>query len=671
MTPCTRVLLACTLALILVPGAQAQTRKSFGAWSVVCSGGATGYCSASNRIKSVAGRYRFQLNASRERPGAAFELALLTGYQHPGEGSVIAIQVDAGKAVRLSPREGYRRAGRSNTYVVAAGETERLLKQMHSAKRARFLFEDAKGARIEAGFPLAGLSAAIGFMDKMQPAPQRRVSGAAASPAAKPPALDQTKPAQAGEAVPGTKAAPTATQSASSRTAMPAPTVKEVTPAPAAAPGPPAKQAAAVPAPIAKEVTPAPTAAPAPLAKQVTPAPAAAPGPPAKQAAAVPAPIAKEVTPAPTAAPAPLTKQETPAPTTAPAPLAKQVAPAPTAAPEPPVKQAAPASVAVLAAPAKDATPAATAAPTPIPEAKSKPAPAQTTETALAPEQRPASEPRRKPAQAQKQAAVTAAPSASRKRGAKSIRQFSCRGNEPSWTFAIDGEHARYASLTDSSQPDTVELAGKLSVTGDGPTPIVDWRGKSDWGGSFRAVVTEGLCRDSMSDSEGQTEFEYLARVTLPGGKGVRGCCNAGLPPVKAATPTDTTQYPVADLRKRPETDWSRYLFDFLPAIQACIDKTPEPDPYATKAWPMNRGMVGVRTRNAQGGWFECIAEANGKSIERFVPLPSAAPPAPNEDRVVFSPPDHPPPAASCYKHERVMDGMGDFLGWLSTNGCS
>jgi putative lipoprotein len=184
-------------------------------------------------------------------------------------------------------------------------------------------------------------------------------------------------------------------------------------------------------------------------------------------------------------------------------------------------------------------------------------------------------------------------------------------------------------------------------------------------------VVTEERCRDSMSDSEGQTELEYRAQVTLPGGKTVRGCCNAGLPPVEAAAPTDTTQYPVADLRGRPETDWSRYLFDLLPAIQACIDKTPEPGPYATKAWPMNRGMVGVRTRNGQGGWFECVAEANGKSVDRFVPLPSGAPPAPNEDRVVFSPPDHPPPPGSCYKHERVMDGMGDFMGWLSTNGCS
>ncbi len=293
---------------------------------------------------------------------------------------------------------------------------------------------------------------------------------------------------------------------------------------------------------------------------------------------------------------------------------------------------------------------------------------------AAVPAQKPPAEAGRKPPRAQQQAAVNTAPSASRKRGAKSIRQFSCVGNEPFWTLVIDGDKARYASLTDSGQRDTVELAGKLGVSGDGPTPVVDWRGKSDWGGSFRALVSEESCQSGSSSAEGQPAFEYRAQVSLPGRKTLRGCCYAGLPPAPAVTetaPTDTTQFPVADLRNRPETDWSRYLFDLLPAIQACIDKTPEPEPYATKAWPMNQGMVGVRTRNSQGGWFECVADANGRSVERFVTLPAAAPPAPNEDRVVFSPPDHPPIGDTCYKHERVMDGMGDFMGWLSTNGCS
>ena len=650
MTAAARILFSCTLALLLVP-AHAQTRKSFDAWAVVCSGGATGYCTASNRLKSVSGPYRFQLNVTRERPGAAFELALLTGYQHPADSTAIVIQVDGNKPIKLSPREGYRRAGRSNSYVIATNQAEQLLKQMRSGKRMRFRFEDAKGAAIDTGFPLSGISAAMGFMDQMQPAPKSRDSAAVAPPAAKSPAPDEVQPPRqaaitpSAKPEPGTKPGPAAKEPA--RATAPPLTGQVSTPEPGAAAVGPAQPVpaptVAEPAPAGKEIAPSRIARPAPATKDTTTAPAAAT-----------APVAKEAAPAVATAPAPVSKEPAPAPTAS-APVAKDVAP--TAAP--PAKQ-----------PAAAATPAPTVARA---ETKPKPAPTQTDQVALAPAQTPPSEPKSKPAQAQKQTAASIPPSASRKRGAKSVRQFSCRGNEPFWRFVIDGERARYSSLTDSAQPDTIELKGKLSVTGEGPTPVIDWFGKSDWGGAFRAVVTEGRCRDSMSDSEGQTEFEYLAQLSVPGGKVVRGCCNAGLPPATAAAPApaDTTQFPVADLRNRAETDWSRYLFDLLPAIQACIDKTPEPDPYATKAWPMNRGMVGVRTRNAQGGWYECVADANGKSIDRFIQLPPSAPPAPNEDRVMFSPPDHHPPGGNCFKHERVMDGMGDFMGWLSTNSCS
>src|SRR5262245_8704504 len=92
-TSATRLLFAYILAVSACPAAHAQTRKSFDAWSVVCSGSATGYCTASNRIKSVSGPYRFQLNITRERAGAPLELALLTGYQHPADGTPILLQV--------------------------------------------------------------------------------------------------------------------------------------------------------------------------------------------------------------------------------------------------------------------------------------------------------------------------------------------------------------------------------------------------------------------------------------------------------------------------------------------------------------------------------------------------------------------------------------------------
>lgn len=643
MTAATRALLACTLALIVLPCAHAQTRKSFDAWSVVCSGGKTGYCTASNRIKSVSGPYRFQLNVTRERAEAAFELALLTGYQHPKDGTDIVIQVDGNKPVKLTPQQGYRRAGRSNAYVIASGEAEPLLKQMRAGKRVRFRFEDTKGAAVDTGFSLNGMSAAVGFMDQMQAAPQSRAAATtAAPPAATSPATDGSpspKESQAAPALP--KPAPAATETPSTRAATPAPVSQAATPSVTAVP--PAKTAPA-------------TTAPSSTGKEPS------------QASATPSPApTKDVTTAPATAPTPATRA--PAPATAPAPTPAGAAPGTTTAPG--TQETAPTPAPPKQAAATPSAASTTTRPAQA-EAAQKPAATPPSQVAVAPAQAPpATDQKRSPAQAQKQASVNVPPSASRKRGAKSVRQFSCRGNEPFWSFVIDGERARYSAMGD----EPIELKGKLSVTGEGPTPIVDWSGKSDWGGTFRAVVTEGRCRDTMSDSEGQTEFEYVAQLSVPGGKVVRGCCNGGLPPVKpaAAAPaaTDTTQYPVADLRNRAETDWTRYLFDLLPAIQACIDKTPEPDPYATKAWPMNRGMVGVRTRNAQGGWYECVADANGKSIDRFIQLPPSAPPAPNENRVMFSPPDHSPPGGNCFKHERVMDGMGDFMGWLSTNSCS
>ena len=436
MTPCTRFLLACTLSLILLPGAQAQTRQSFGAWSVVCSGGATGYCSASNRIKSVAGPYRFQLNVSRERPGADFELALLTGYQHPGEGSVITVQVDAGKPLKLAPREGYRRAGRSNTYIVAAGETERLLKQMRAGSRVRFRFEDAKGATVDAAFPLAGLSGATGFMDKMQPAPRQRAPNAAVAPAAKSPVTDTPKPSQEGEAVLSPKPAP-AQEPAPARTATPAPIEKGA--APTAAPAPPLQQAtsahhcACAACERGRPRTHGGACAALEASHACTHRYARAPceaGHPRthhrtrahregdRSSAHRSNRAACEGGPAcarrsgreggrPRANPCSRAAAEGGCPSThcyacagregtthrTPAPVAKE-----SPAPVPPAKQTA------------AAAPTSTAARAPIPETKSKPAPAQTAEAALtpAPAQAPATEPKRKPAQAQKQAAVTA-----------------------------------------------------------------------------------------------------------------------------------------------------------------------------------------------------------------------------------------------------------------------
>ena len=588
-----RLLTAGLLTLCLLPTAEAQTQRSSGSWFAECSSGRTSYCIASTRIKSAESpTYRFILRVSRSQPDAGFELALLTGREQPAEGSEIAVQVDARKATSLTPPDGYRRAGRSNAYLVSAREAPRLLEQMRTGKRVQFRYTDTQGQAVVAAFPLAGFASALAFIEERQPAPR------AESPKPRTPAVQ-----------PGTQPVPQPQ-------------------APAAAPVP-AGEARPAPAPGPH---PAPSPKPAGVEQTKPPSPARTRPPSAVQPPPEPP---KELPPA---------RLDGSAPPLEPTPGSSS-------------RQAAATTQPAAGEPLQDAQPPSTAAAQAALEAKPQKVAA------------PAGKPKR---QTQKPAVASAAAPLSRKRGAKSVRQFSCRGNEPSWTLTVDNDTARYVPLSDSGEPDLVELAGKLAVTGDGPTPVTDWRGKSDWGAAYRAVITEERCADTMSAGEGESEPEFRVQLSVPGGKTLRGCCNAGLEPVEApeAVPTDTTRFPVADLESKPDSDWSRHLDELLLGIQVCIDRTPEPAPYATKAWPMNRGIVGVRTRNRGGGWFECIADAEGLRVARFDPLPTGSQRAPNEDRVLFTPPDLPPPAGNCYRHERVMNGMGDFQGWLSTNQC-
>ena len=197
-----------------------------------------------------------------------------------------------------------------------------------------------------------------------------------------------------------------------------------------------------------------------------------------------------------------------------------------------------------------------------------------------------------------------------------------------------------------------------------------DWRGKSEKGASYRALISEARCLDPASSKEGQSQYDYRVQLTMPNRKTLSGCCNAGLDVAQAQPAPNASEVPVADLSSKAQEDWSRLLLDLLPALEACLEKTPGPSAYVTKAWPMNRGMIGTRTRNRDGGWFECVASSDGRTVEHIEMLPKASPPLPGEQLVVFTPPAQAPPAGSCYRTEQVQDAAGKLVGWLSSNGC-
>lgn len=249
-------------------------------------------------------------------------------------------------------------------------------------------------------------------------------------------------------------------------------------------------------------------------------------------------------------------------------------------------------------------------------------------------------------------------------------RQFACQGNEPFWNLTISGDDARFVSLTGSGDAHPVRLTGRLRATAASTGASFGWRGTSADGSAYGALIERRSCRDNMSDREGVTTFAYAATVAAPGGMTLHGCCNAGAALDSQAGAPGEPSVQLADLRARAPEDWTRHLPDMLRAVQACLDRTPGEGAYVTKAWPMNRGMVGVRTRNASVGWFECVAQQDGRAIDRFAPVNATAERVVDEERVLYVPADEVRQEGNCFRHEQLLDDAGRPLGWLTANAC-
>lgn len=248
---------------------------------------------------------------------------------------------------------------------------------------------------------------------------------------------------------------------------------------------------------------------------------------------------------------------------------------------------------------------------------------------------------------------------------------FVCFGNDPSWKLEIRESAAMYSSQTPGTSPEPVELRGTFRSLPYLTEPVIVWRGRgSDTPRDVVAMLIEARCLDTVSSREGQTEFPYQARISLATGELLAGCCRPETAAPDAPLDIATAHLPVADLDSKPPDDWSRLLMDLLPAIKACLARTPGTHTRVTKAWPMNKAMTGVRTRNDDGGRWECIAQVEGETVHLFEPLAADAEPLAGDGRVIFTPAAQPPPTGKCYEHERVLYPGGQLLGWLSYDRC-
>lgn len=545
---------AALLCGALVHAAQTHAQPASAAWSTRCD---ASHCAASTRVRAQEPGvpYAYQLRVSRYAD-ARTELVLLTGNRRPADDAAIGLQVDGRPVAALAAGSGYRRVGRSNTYVLGGDEAANLLTRLRGAQQLTLAFRTSTGIDETVAIRLQGLDAALARIGVTAP-PAPAVASAART----------QKPQQPAAAL-----------------ASSAPAVKPD----------PVKSDPVKPDPVKSD----------PARPKTRSAPAAS----SARADTVTTPPAPTRSTAPEAA----TRSE---------------------APEAPGDARLPAAALDTPGTSTPGTPPGTSASGPA-------APASSAQSAS--DAQPASVP----------------------------RQFACQGNEPFWNLVIGGDNARFVSLTASGDPRAVLLQGRLQATAQSTGAAYGWRGRSAEGDSYGALIERRSCRDSMSDGGGMTTFLFAATVAAPGGLTLQGCCNAGASLDSRAGAQGEQWVQLNSLRGRAPDDWSRHLPDMLRAIDACLDRTPGADPYVTKAWPMNRGMMGVRTRNASVGWFECIAQQDGRAIERFAPVDGEAERGPDEERLVFVPAGVSRHEGNCFRHEQVLDDAGRTLGWLTTNTC-
>jgi heat shock protein HslJ/uncharacterized membrane protein len=233
------------------------------------------------------------------------------------------------------------------------------------------------------------------------------------------------------------------------------------------------------------------------------------------------------------------------------------------------------------------------------------------------------------------------------------VRSLQCRGNEPFWSLEATDRSARLSALGAEERifsGEYVRLAFMRPEWGI-------WRGtdRRDAAATLVATFRAEPCRDTMSD-EGP-RFDHRAVLSLPGEKPLVGCC-------RAIAALDTGTAPVAQASGKADNDWSRWIDDLLPAMRACVVDAGIPAEAVTKAWPMNRGMVGVRLQRVGDGRYDCIAYQDGGAIDRLASV-ELADRLPGEGAPIFYPARELAPIVTSGRLERVEDRQGAVQGWL------
>ncbi|MCC9623882.1 YbaY family lipoprotein [Thalassospira sp. MA62] len=133
--------------------------------------------------------------------------------------------------------------------------------------------------------------------------------------------------------------------------------------------------------------------------------------------------------------------------------------------------------------------------------------------------------------------------------------------------------------------------------------------------------------------------------------------------------PGDFPLVTVSDLKNTSNAGWIGDFDDVYPAMTACLAKSSGDLVSVLKAWPMEHGMVGVRTVNGNGTRYDCLVPSDGLGTVHTELVETTTNILPGEGDVRFTPANSAYPQGECFAHERV-EKNGQFVGWLSRKTC-
>jgi hypothetical protein len=254
--------------------------------------------------------------------------------------------------------------------------------------------------------------------------------------------------------------------------------------------------------------------------------------------------------------------------------------------------------------------------------------------------------------------AVLLVPAPQEDRSASASAALSCLAQDaPQWSLLLD-ENRGWLVVPPARG---VSLEGRFSIDG---SKAFGWRGRATGGGrDVVAFVSEAVCTTSSG------EQPFSARVSLPDGRFVSGCCQrvgeapaeeAGgaprLPPSPAPTPAPALG------------DWISSLPTFHPAIKECVGELGKAEAVVFAAIKPDK-TTHLVLRLPEDRYADCLLPP-GRGPAQVSLRPPDTPTSAEERAAILSLLPTPPPMEPCYRPQAVFDENGERLGWIALKGC-